>query len=238
MKITSIVLSVLLVAILAGCQSPVTIAPASIGTISAHTQTIRRIADENKKTSASPADATAFGEISAEANALDVGVKALTDLVTSLQSKLKSALDIAKLRDSFIPLGWSCLAAGVLCVAAWGYFKTKVISIDWLRYLGFGLIVISISSVAMYLAIDTIQTAMPWILFGIGVLVAAASAYWFVKHRNDTAAQLQAGAIAKITNAPAVVMDKIQTPATKKLAASVKAKADQLLKDATGIMAA
>lgn len=231
--IESIGLALAILLLGCGCQSPIPIAPVSIGTISAHTQTIRRIADESKKTASSSADATAFGEISAETTALDVGIKSLQDLVNNLQKRLASALDTAKLRDSMIflvPIGLIICVGGF---AAWGYFKFR-----WLEYVGVGGGGIAVGAIILYLAIQTIQQVLVWLVPIVMICGIAGAVILIIKNRKKTSAEMAAATVAALNNTKEVavgIISDIQSSQTKAVVAQAVAERPDLLNATTPV---
>lgn len=220
MKNAAILILAVLCLALAGCQSD-SLPPASVGTIEAHADTIKRIADQSKAKAASPEDATAFGLISDEATAIQTGIAALEKTVGDLQKRLKSATDNAKLRDSLI---WLAPSGLILCVAgfaAWGYFKFR-----WLEYIGVAGAGIAVGAIVLYLSIQSIQMAMPWVLLGIGVLCVGGVVYWIIQNRKATVTQLVASTNKALTlpvKQAIDAIDALQSPATKAIVAQVQA---------------
>jgi hypothetical protein len=193
----------------------------SLGSVGADLDSVTRTADAGAKRTTDSADKNDFTNISKSAAHAKIGVGQAETNSADQAKKLANAEDTAKLRDSFIPIAWGGLIAGVLLIAAWSYFK-----IDLLEYFGVGCLAASLGSVALYLAIATIQTAMPWILGGVGLISAAFVIRWFIQNRNTTNTQLVASAHAAMTLPVAVAlkeMDKIQNPTTQAIVDKVQA---------------
>lgn len=218
MKNAAILILAVLCLALAGCQSDST-APPSVGTIEAHADTIKRIADQSKPKAASPEDATAFGQISDEATAIQAGIAALEKTVNDLQTKLKNALDTAKLRDSVIFLVPAGIVIWAFGFAFWGYSKSEA---RWAEYAGLAGAGMTLGASAVYLAIQTIQTVIPWLLVAAGAAVAVVMVYLFIKRRTVVAKQLVTSTQAAINMLPPEVqpvlkqqLSAYQSPATK-----------------------
>ena len=205
---------------LAGCAT-VPQGNAGTGKISAQASTIAQTAKAHAKSTTNPSDAEAFTEIYNEAVMLQAADVETAKTISTLQIQLKSAQDTAKLRDSLVWLAPSGLIIAVVAFAAWGYFQIRV-----LEYVGLGGAGVAIGAIVLYLSIQSIQMAMPWVLLGLGVLAVVAMVYWFIENRTKTVTQLVASTQAALTMAPTqaiAAMNKIQSPAVQAIVAHAKA---------------
>lgn len=202
--------------LLVGCQTTHQ-SPPSSGKIDALGASIQKIASDHQKTAGSPEAAQAFQEIYNESGMLLVANAEQEKLIGDLQSKLKSAQDTTELRHSLVWLAPAFLIACCGLFAAWGYFKFR-----WLEYAAVAAGSISIGSIVLYLAIQTIQSVLVWLVpAGVGLAVAYA-VYWFIKNRKKTVTEMQASTIAALNNDRAdaqAIINGIQSPATKAIVA-------------------
>lgn len=187
----------------------------SSGKVDALVASIQKIASDHKKTAASSDDAAAFGEIYDQAGMLLTANAEMEKSITDLQNKLKSARDTGELRHSLVWLAPAFLIACCGLFAAWGYFKFR-----WLEYAAVAAGAISVGSIVLYLAIQTIQSVLVWlvpVVVGLGVAYAV---YWFIKNRKKTTAEMNASINAALTNEAGTaeaVIDQLQSPQTKSL---------------------
>lgn len=206
-----------------GCVSS-TIAPPSTGKISALGQSIQKTAKDHQKTAASAEDSTAFQEIYDQSVMLLAANVEMEKALTDWQTKLKSAQDTSELRKSLVWLAPAFLIACCALFAAWGYFKFR-----WLEYAAVAAGAISIGSIVLYLAIQTIQNLLVWLVPAIVGLGLAYAVYWFISNRKKTTSELVASAATALSVVPAEAktviqneISSIQSPQTKALVAQVQ----------------
>lgn len=220
MKRLAILISMVLM--FGGCLSHQS---ADSGRTDAHLDSIQRIAQQHKKTAQSPDDVQAFDEIYNEAVMAKTADALAEQTITDLKKQLASAKDTTKLRDSLVWLAPSFLIACCVLFAAWGYFKFR-----WLEYAAVAAGAISIGSIVLYLAIQTIQSVLVWLVPVAVACGVAYAVYWFIANRKKTTKEMEQSATQALAFVPseakAIVqarINEIQSPQTQALVAQAQA---------------